>query len=455
VSYIGHTPEEGERMLAEVGAGGFAALAEQIPQRLRLGRPLELPQALGEEELRRLFQRLSAGNYAPADSPSFLGGGLYDHAVPALIDALVSRPEFMTAYTPYQPEVAQGTLAGIFEFQTMICELTGLDVANASMYEGASAAAEALLLAAAATGQRRVLVAESVGPRIREVVATTLDGTGIAVETLPAPLGRIDPQAVVRAAAAGPAPAALLVQQPNFFGLLEPLDRLGGLLPGQGTRRGHLVVSADPLSLGLLVPPGELGAETVVGDVQPLGIAPQGGGPTAGYFATRQAWVRRLPGRLAAEASDAAGRRGFTLTLQTREQHIRREKATSNICTNSALIALRATIYLSLVGPAGLRQAAEQCLARSHYALERLLALPGVGRAHEGPFFREFVLRLPRPAEEVVARVYAEERILAGIPLARYAAHRERTHELLVAVTERRSREEIDRLRDALARALA
>lgn len=455
MSAIGHTPEEGERMLAEVGAGTSEALAEQIPARLRLGRPLDLPPGLSEEELRRHFQELARGNYAPAATPSFLGGGLYDHAIPALIDTLVSRPEFMTAYTPYQPEVAQGTLAGIFEFQSMICELTAMDVANASMYEGASAAAEALLLAASATRGERVLLAAGVHPRIQEVIATTLDGSGLLIETVPAPEGVIDLAALSRAAAQGSPVAGLLVQQPNFYGLLEPLDRLAALLPGEGARRAHLVVSADPLSLGLLASPGDLGAETVVGDVQPLGIALQGGGPTAGYFATRAAWIRRLPGRLAAEARDGAGRRGFTLTLQTREQHIRREKATSNICTNSALVALRATIYLSLVGPQGLREAALQCLARSRYALDRLIAIPGVERAHAGPFFREFVLRLPRPAEEVVARIHAESGILAGIPLSRYPMHRERRDELLVAVTERRSRDEIEGLRAALARALA
>jgi glycine dehydrogenase subunit 1 len=454
LTYIGHTREEGERMLAEVGVSSFEELAAQIPERLRVRGSLAVAPALTEDELRRHFRAFERANYAPADTPSFLGGGIYDHAIPALIDTLISRPEFMTAYTPYQPEVSQGTLAGIFEFQTMICELTGMDVANASMYEGASAAAEAVLLAASVTRGTRALIAETVNPRVREVIATYLEGTGITLETLPAPAGTIPTETLAHSVSHGDPVAGLLVQQPNFFGLLEPLDRLSAALPGEGPRRPHLVVSADPLSLGLLAAPGDLGAETVVGDVQPLGVSAQFGGPTAGYFATRARWIRRLPGRLVAEAHDAAGRRGFTLTLQTREQHIRREKATSNICTNSALVALRATIYLALVGPQGLRDAATQCLARSRYAEARLTALRGVTRVHSGPFFREFVVRLTRPAEEVVERVYAQTGILAGIPLARFASLRERPRDLLVAVTERRTREEIEALAIAVERAL-
>jgi glycine dehydrogenase subunit 1 len=454
LSTVGHTRAEGERMLAAVGIESFETLAAQIPQRLRLREPLAIPPALCEDELRRLFHAYARRNYSPLDTPSFLGGGIYDHAIPSLIDALVSRPEFMTAYTPYQPEVSQGTLAGIFEFQTMICELTGMDVANASMYEGASAAAEALLLAAAATRGSRVLLAQTVNPRVREVIATYLEGTGIAIETLPAPRGVIEPDALAALLGHGDPVAGVLLQQPNFLGLLEPLDRLAPLFAGEGAHRPHLVVSADPLALALLEPPAAFGAQSVVGDVQPLGIAPQFGGPTAGYFATRASWIRRMPGRIAAQTHDAAGRRGFTLTLQTREQHIRREKATSNICTNSALMALRATIYLSLVGPQGLAETATQCLARGRHALARCLTVPGVTRAHEGPFFREFVLRLPRPAEEVVGRVYDDAGILAGIPLARFETYRDRTHDLLVAVTERRSAPEIEALRAALAQAV-
>ena len=457
MSYLGHTPEEGDRMLAAVGISSVEELAAQIPAAQRMQEALDLPAGLSEHELRNDLEQLGRHNYDPAATPAFLGGGIYDHIVPALIDALVSRPEFATAYTPYQPEVAQGTLAAIYEFQTMICELTGMEVANASMYDGASAAAEALLLAVHATRGERVFLAEGVHPRTAGVIATYLDGSGVKLEHLSARDGCLQPEALEAAiAGGGGAVAGVLVQSPNVYGLLEPLDRLGPALQahGRGSRRPHLVVSADPLSLGLLAAPGELGAETVVGDVQPLGIPAQFGGPTAGFLATRRAWVRRLPGRLVAEAQDAEGRRGYTLTLQTREQHIRREKATSNICTNSGLMMLRATIYLALVGPQGLREVAEQCLARSRYAFEKLAAVPGVERVYAGPFFREFVVRLPQSAARVVQRVYREANLLAGIPLERLMPERERPHDLLVAVTEKRSRDEIDALAMALETAL-
>ena len=452
MSYIGHSFAEGEAMLADVGIRSFEELVAQIPAKLRLKGPLDLPPALAESELRRLYARAAANGYDPAAVPSFLGGGIYDHDIPAAVDALASRAEFSTAYTPYQPEVSQGTLAAIFEFQTMICELTGMDVANASMYDGASAAAEALLLAHGANRGARVLAAGGVSPRIRGVVETYLDGAGARLEVLPEEDGRLAPQALADALAGGEPVSALLVQQPNFYGLLEPLAQLAAALPREGAGRPHLVVSADPLSLGTLAPPGRFGADTVVGDLQPLGIPPQLGGPTGGYFATRQEWIRRLPGRLVAEAHDAGGRRGYTLTLQTREQHIRREKATSNICTNSGLLALRATIYLALVGARGLEEAARQCLARAHYARTLLVALPGVRARHTGPFFREFVITLPRPAEALVADVFANGRILAGIPLSRFDPAR--PDELLVAVTEKRTREEIDALARACGAAL-
>ncbi len=452
VNYIGHTPEEESRLLAAIGAPDFEALLKQVPARLRMKGPLDLPPAMSEVELRRYLGGLAARNYAPDRTVSFLGAGMYDHAVPAAVDHLALRPEFYTAYTPYQAEVAQGTLAVILEFQTMICELTGLDVANASMYEGASAAAEALLLAHAATGRPRILVAGGVNPRVRGVLGTLLDSLGLALEEVPAADGRVDVPALRRLLASGEPAAAVLVQQPGFLGLLEPLAEIGALCQAEG-RGAHLVVSADPLSLGLLAAPGRLGATTVVGDLQPLGIPPQFGGPSAGYFACRREHIRRMPGRIAAETVDSLGRRGYTLTLQTREQHIRREKATSNICTNSALMALRACVYLSLVGPRGLREVAAQCVQRSHYALEQLERLAGVARVHGGPFFREFAVRLPVPAEDLVARVHAQAGILAGVPLARFDGARDR--DLLVAVTEKRSRSEIDALVAAVRQALA
>lgn len=453
MSFLGHTPDEEAQMLAEIGVASFEDLLKQIPPELRMRGPIDLAPAQSETEWRRTLCAWAARNYDPLKTISFLGAGIYDHVIPAAIDHLALRSEFYTAYTPYQAEVSQGTLAVIMEFQTMICELTGMDVANASMYDGASAAAEALLLARNATRQARVLIAPGVHPRVRAVIDTYLGGTGPTIEVLGEQDGRLDLAALGAALRSDEPVAGLLVQQPNLFGLLEPLDEIGTLLGESEGKRPHLVVSADPLLLGLLGAPGDFGAETVVGDLQPLGTPAQFGGPTAGYFATRAAHMRRMPGRIVAETSDHEGNRGYTLTLQTREQHIRREKATSNICTNSALIALRATIYLSLLGPAGLREVAEQSLRRAHYAIARLETIPGVKRTHGGAFLREACVTLPRAAREVVARVYAEDQILAGVPLNHILP--ERPNELLVAVTEQRSGEEIDLLEAALRRALA
>ncbi len=452
MSYIGHTREEEARMLGEIGARSFEDLLEQVPAAQRMTAPLDLGPPLTETELRRYFASLAARTYDPNAVVSFLGAGIYDHAIPACVDHLALRSEFYTAYTPYQAEVSQGTLAVSFEFQTMICELTGLEVANASMYDGASAAAEALLLARGATRASKVLLAPGVSPRTRAVITTHLSGQ-MEIAQVPEIEGRVD-VAALRAALCGDEDiAAVLVQQPNFYGLLEPMDAIGAAVSAMGEKPPHLVVSADPVSLGVLAPPAQWGAQTVVGDVQPLGTPAQFGGPTAGYFATRRTHIRRLPGRLVAEAYDAAGRRGFTLTLQTREQHIRREKATSNICTNSALIALRATVYLAMHGAEGLRQVAAACMRGSHYALSRLERIAGVERIYPGAFFREFAVRLPIDAEQLVGRVRDVAGILAGVPLSRFDPTRPR--DLLVAVTETRSRTEIDALVEAVRRSIS
>jgi glycine dehydrogenase subunit 1 len=289
-----------------------------------------------------------------------------------------------------------------------------------------------------------MLIAGGVSPRVRGVIATYLRGSGVELVDLAQEAGCVSPRQLEQALASTPEVACVLIQQPNFCGLLEPLAEIGGRVQARTEKRPHLVVMADPLSLGLLTPPGACGADTVVGELQSLGLPAQFGGPTAGYFATQSRHIRRLPGRLVAETTDRQGRRGFTLTLQTREQHIRREKATSNICTNSALIALRATIFLALLGPRGLREAAAQSLQRSHYALERLLAIPGVERVYPGPFFREFAIALPVAAEELVERIYASSNILAGVPLGRFWP--DRKQQLLVAVTEQRSRDDIEAL---------
>ena len=447
MSYVGRTRDEESRMLERIGVPSFEALLEAVPASVRLTRPLGVEGPLSEIELRRRFGGWAASNPG-AGCASFLGGGCYDHYVPAAVNALAMRSEFATAYTPYQPEVAQGSLTAIFEFQSMIAELTGMDVANASMYDGATATVEAALLARQQTGRSRVVVAGTLHPHYREVLRTYLEDRAL---TFVADRGGQCAPEDVQQALGGDA-ACLVYQYPNFFGLLESPHALHQLAHGAGALA---VAVCDPIALALLEPPGAArdglpGADIVVGEGQPLGNPPSFGGPALGFFACRQSLVRRMPGRLAAETVDKAGKRGFVLTLQTREQHIRREKATSNICTNQGLMALRATIYMGLMGRQGMREVAELCVQKSHHAAALAAKLPGYRRAHEGPFFREFVLECPRPAAEVV-RVARARGIDPGVDLGRFGDAWKRW--LLVAVTEQRSAEEITRWADALREA--
>ena len=442
----GHSPLEEARLLEEIGVASFEDLIAAIPSDLRLREPVAIPAGESELELRRLFLEAEKGNYDPERTPSFLGGGLYDHDIPAMVGHMQLRSEFYTAYTPYQAEVSQGTLMTIFEFQTMVCELTGLDVANASMYDAGSAAAEAALLAAGVTGRSRILAARGLHPHHRAILETYgkapglefIDvGTGAALA--PSDLeGTLDEQS-----------AALIVQQPDFFGLIASIAPLAEAAHAAGAL---LIVSADPVCLALLEAPGKLGADIVVGEGQTLGSPPNYGGPAAGLFACSRALIRKLPGRLVAETVDVEGRRGFVLTLQTREQHIRREKATSNICTNNNLVAFGFTVALARLGPAGLRRMAVQSLQKAHYLERALTSLPGVRREPPGPFFLEFAVHLPRPAATVIAEVYRREGLLAGIDLGRFDPSW--TNRMLVAVTEKRTRGEIDRLVAAVERAL-
>jgi glycine dehydrogenase subunit 1 len=445
--YTGYSPDEEKELLAAIGVGRFEDLIQTLPESLRARGPVAIPPGQSEMELRRLFAEAERKNYDPARTPSFLGGGLYDHDIPAVVRHMTLRSEFYTAYTPYQAEVAQGTLMTIFEFQSMVCELTGMDVANASMYDGGSAAAEAALLAANATGRDRILVAGSFHPHHRKILETYGLPPGLEFVNVggDAPLTPAD-----LAQHLGPTVAAVLVQQPNFFGLVEDLAPLAEAAHAAGSL---LIVSADPVALGILEAPGLLGADIVVGEGQHLGNAPSYGGPACGLFACKKALIRRLPGRLVAETVDADGRRGFVLTLQTREQHIRREKATSNICTNNNLVALGFTITLAMLGPQGLQQMANLCLQKAHYLEAKLAAIPGIRRDPQGSFFLEFALRLPRKAKDVIDAVYEDAGILAGIDLGRMnPAWGDR---LLVAVTEKRTRDEMDALAAALGRAVA
>jgi glycine dehydrogenase subunit 1 len=445
--YLPTTAREQKEMLATIGASSIEDLLVRIPAKARLARPLALPPALAEMDLVRHMRALAAKN-ADADSTvCFLGGGSYDHYVPSPINHLVLRGEYFTAYTPYQPEASQGTLRTIFEYQTMIAELTGMDVANASIYDGGSSLAEAALMAHSVTGRPELVVTNGVNPLYRQVTETYVDGPGLRLRDAAAPDGIADVDAVRKLV--GPKTAAVIVQSPNFYGCLENVRALAEVAHEAGAL---LIVASDPVNLGVLEAPGKLGADIVVGEGQGIGVPLSYGGPNLGVFAAKKELVRRMPGRLVGATVDLDGQRGFVLTLQTREQHIRRAKATSNICTNVALCALMATIYLSTVGKQGLVRVGELSTAKAHYAAERLTKIPGVSLRFAAPFFKEFVLKLPKSPERVVAKL-ARGGILAGIPLKSF--DRGLKDCLLVAVTEKRTRDEIDGLAEALEKAVA
>jgi glycine dehydrogenase subunit 1 len=445
--YISNTGAQRTEMLRAIGVSDVEALLERIPSKARLGRELAIPPALAEGELTAHIRALAGQNADGASYVSFLGGGAYDHSVPSVINHMLLRSEFFTAYTPYQPEASQGTLRSIYEYQTMICELTGMDVTNASIYDGGSALAEAALMAHGVTEREQVVVSAAVSPLARRVVTTYCAGPRLPIKTVPWADGVTDLDGLRKAVT--DKTAAVMVQYPNFFGCLEDLDAAAAIAHDRGAL---FVVSVDPIALAVLRPPGEPGADIVVGEGQGLGNPVMGGGPYLGLFACRKELVRRMPGRLVGATVDRKGRRGFVLTLQTREQHIRREKATSNICTNVALVALGATIYLALMGKEGLRKVATLSTAKAHYAADVLGRVPGVGRRFGVPFFKEFVLRLPKAPDRVL-RALRKRKILGGVPLGQF----DRTLRdcLLVAVTESRTRAEIDAYAEALASVVA
>jgi glycine cleavage system P protein (glycine dehydrogenase) subunit 1 len=431
-------------MLDTIGVDSIDDLFADIPDELRLGRQLDLPEGLSETEC---FDHLAAlaGRNAHADAETcFLGAGMYDHYVPALVEAITQRSEFLTPYTPYQPEVSQGGLQVMFEFQTAISELTGLPVANASLYEGPSSVASAAYLAIGATGGRRRLVASrGLHPHSRETLRTYARGFAAEVVEVDLDGGVTDPDRL--AAAIDADTAAVFVQSPNFLGAIEDLEALSAPAREAG---GLAVAAVDPISLGVLRPPGECGFDIAVGEGQPLGNRLDYGGPSFGFFAATEEHLRRMPGRIAGESTDVDGRRGFVLALQTREQHIRREKATHNICTSQALNALAGVIYLSWLGKRGMVELGELLARRTAYARSRLAAIDGVEPLHEAPVLREFAVRLEAPVERVLDACAADG-IAAGYPLGR--DYPEYPDGLLVAITERRDREDIDRLAESLA----
>jgi glycine dehydrogenase subunit 1 len=439
VSFTPHTDAEVRSMLASIGAGTVEELFEDVPARLRARAELKLPAALGERALFELLERRAAQNLGARRGASFLGAGAYHHFIPSAVDALAARGEFATAYTPYQAEISQGTLQAIFEFQTLICQLTGLDVANASLYDGASATAEAGLLALRVTRRRRLWVSAGLHPHYLEVLRTYSGELDVEIETLPAaPDGRTAPRDV-------PADlAAVIVQSPSFLGPVEDVAAWSGRAHAAGAL--CIAVTAEALSLALLRAPGAAGADVACGEAQSFGIPLSFGGPYAGFLAAREALLRQLPGRLIGETVDAEGRRAFVMTLTTREQHIRRERATSNICTNQGLCALRVTIYLALLGRRGLRRLAESNLALAHHARGRLGAA-GLRLPLAAPVFNEFVVEVP-DLRERAAQARAHD-VLAGLELGALDPGRE--GQLLVCTTEMTRRADLDRLVRELA----
>jgi glycine dehydrogenase subunit 1 len=440
VSYLSLTDADREAMLAAIGVASVDELFRDIPARVRLDRELAVPPALAEADLQRHLEELAAKNVV--DEVCFLGAGIYDHHVPAVVDAVLQRGELLTAYTPYQPEMSQGVLQAIFEYQTAICELTGMDVSNASGYDGSTVAADACFVAKHATGRNKIVLTEATNPQVRRVVKTYAPGFGLEVVEVAHEGGVTDPDRV-RAAAQGA--AAVIFQQPNFFGCLEPAPELAAAAAEEGAMP---IAHVDLISLGVLEAPGNYGCALAIGEGQSAGNAMSYGGPHYGFLAARTEFVRRLPGRIVGETVDAAGERGYVLTLQTREQHIRREKATSNITTNQTLLALAGLVHLSLLGPQGLRELGETCMALAAYAKERLLAA-GLELAFSNQTtFKEFAVRTGRPAAEASAAA-RRHGVLPGYALGRDYPGLDDA--LLVAVTERRTVDEIDRLAEALS----
>ncbi|MEA2268596.1 MAG: glycine dehydrogenase subunit 1 [Solirubrobacteraceae bacterium] len=446
--YTSITPEDLREMLVAIGVGSVEELFDrQVPAGVRLGRALDLPAGLAEQEVHAHLRDLAGRNVSADDALCFLGGGMYDHYVPAVVDMLMERSEFLTPYTPYQPEVSQGGLQVMFEYQTAISELTALPVSNASVYEGPSAVAAAAYLARIANGKGRVVVSRGVHPHSRETLRTTAAGYGAEVVEVGLRDGVTD--AAAWAEAIDQDTSAVVFQQPNYLGAVEDAAALAAAAKDSPA----VVVGAyDPIPLGILKPPGECGVDVAVGEGQPLGNRLDFGGPSFGFCAATEAYRRRRPGRIAGEPRDVDGRRGFVLTLQTREQHIRREKATSNICTAQALNALGGVVYLAWLGRAGLVELGELLLQRTHHAREALTALDGVDALHAQPVVREFAVRLGAPVDRVLARC-AEQGVDAGLPLGR--DYPEFADGLLVAITERRSRADIDRLAEVLGAAVA
>lgn len=438
MNYVPNTAKQRDQLLDRIGVQSIDELFQDIPKTVRLNTSLNVPGGLAEQDLVKLVKGIAKRNGNLEEYTSYLGAGAYEHYIPSYVDQLLLRSEFYTAYTPYQPEISQGTLMAIYEFQTLVCELTGMDAANASMYDGASALAEAALMSSDATRRKTVLVPTTIHPEYREVLQTYLPPRGVEIVEIPSQEGVMDLDALEKLL--GKHVAGVLLQSPNFFGGIEKAEKIGKLAHDQGAL---FIMSVNPVSLGLLKSPGELGADIVVGEGQPFGNPLNYGGPYLGFLATRDKYVRRMPGRIVGATTDKKGNKGYVLTLQAREQHIRREKATSNICSNEALCALAFTIHLTGLGKKGLKDMANLNLQKAHYVAQEISKLPGMRLAYAQPFFHEFVIETEvSPAK--INQELLKDNIIGGLDLSRF--YPELDHHLLFCVTETKSKADIDRL---------
>lgn len=450
MTYIPNTPEDQRLMLETLGLPDLESLLTPVPEAVRLRRPLDLPAALAEPDLKRLMGGMAARNKTLDTTVSFLGAGSYDHAIPSVVPHLQRRSEFVTSYTPYQPEVSQGMLQAIYEFQTMVSQITGLDIANASLYDGSTAMIEAVLLALGPGGRGEVVISQSVDPQYRRVLQTYAHARGFTVIEVPTVNGVTDLEQLNEAVKT--TTAAVVIQQPNFFGCVEDVHAIEPI-----AHKGKAVFVAtitEPASLGLLASPGEYGADIAVGELMSFGNTMSYGGPALGFMAARNKYMRLLPGRLVGQTIEEGGekRTGYVLTLQTREQHIRRERATSNICTNQSLLAVGATIYMAALGKQGLRDLGELCLQKAHYAARQITAVPGFTLAFSGPFYDEFVIESPVRIGQLQRR-FEQAGIIGGYPLAQ--EYPDMPNAMLFCVTETRTKDDIDLLVDVLKEAQA
>lgn len=442
--FIPNTDADRKAMLERIGVKHFEDLISNIPEDLRFKDEFNLPESLSEMELLREVNQIARCNQSAAESISFLGGGAYDHFVPAAIGHIISRPEFYTAYTPYQPEVSQGTLQAIYEYQSMIAELMGMEVANASMYDGGSALAEAALLALAETRKNKILVSKTVHPYYRQIIKTYCHGQGAEIQIVEMENGITSTSDLK--SKADETTAAIIIEHPNFLGHLEEVFEINAIAKETGAM---FITSNDPISLGLLEPPGNYGVDVATGEGQCLGNSLNFGGPYLGVFAATEKYIRRMPGRIAGATTDRKGRDGYVLTFQTREQHIRREKATSNICTNQALNALAATVYLALMGKKGIQEVASLCVQNSHYLADKINQLENFELAFTSPFFKEFVVKTP-VAPDIIINKLIDQNIFAGIDLTRFDLGI--INGLLIAVTEKRTKDELDMFVEVLSK---